>query len=35
MTSHKEITWKLEAPIVDKTDSPTTLFEKLFTDDVL
>ena len=35
MTSYKEITRKLEAPIIDKTDSPTTLFKKLFTDDIL
>ena len=35
MLSHKEFTWKLEVPIVDNTDSLTTLFKKFFTDDIL
>ena len=35
MPSHNEFTWKLEASIVEKTDSPTTLFEKFFTQDIL
>ena len=35
MLSHKEFTWKLEVPNVDKTDSLTTLFKKFFTDDIL
>ena len=26
---------KLEASIIDETESPTTLFEKFFTDDIL
>ena len=35
MPYHNEFTWKLESPIVDKTNSPTTLFQKFFTDDIL
>ena len=35
MPSHNEFTWKLEAPIVDKSDSQITLFEKFFTEDIL
>ena len=32
---HYEFTWRLEAPIVDKSDSLTTLFKKFFTDNIL
>ena len=35
MPSHNEFTWKPEAPIVDKTDSKTTLFARFFTDNIL
>ena len=30
-----QFTWKLEAPIVDKSDLLTTLFKMFFTDDIL
>ena len=35
MLSRYKFTWKPEAPIADKTDSPTTLFEKFFSDGIL
>ena len=35
MLSRSKFTWKLEALIADKTESPTVLFEKFFSDDIL
>ena len=35
MSSHIDFNWKLEAPIVDKTNSPIMLIEKFFTDYIL
>lgn len=35
MPSLYEFTWKLEAPITDKTDSKATLFVRFFTEDIL